>query len=116
MLTKEFLYAGRAVFTISNNKGEYYTFKVEAGKNYKFSSFFVKWQSNNGSVYLGMIKNDKLVTTKASKLNEFSKVFQVFDFAVRIILGKQVLPEGYRIYHVGMCGKMRKNINKTRKH
>jgi len=111
MLTPTFLYAGRAVLTVSNNKGQHYTFQVKQAKDWNQNTrYFVSLRTGENYTYLGMFSSDTLYPTKASKMRKNSTPFKVFNFAVRIINGVQELPAGYKIQHEGKCGKCGKPL------
>ena len=102
----EFIKAGRAVFTIENETGQHYTFKVKKDKSAPplNPKFFVELRTSSDYTYLGMMfSNYKVVPTKASKLDRTSIPMRAFNFAIRCILGKQELPHGYKIRHEGKC-------------
>ena len=109
MLTAEFIMAGKAVFTISNDKGEHYTFKVCKVED----KYFVKLRTGEEYTYMGMLNyspsplkiNPYAFPTKASKLNANSTPFMVFNWAMCVIFNKKELPAGYVIQHEGKCGK-----------
>lgn len=105
MLTNQFIMAGRAVFTVSNNKNEHYTFKVLAFED----KLFVKIRTGEEYTYLGMWvegqNQPKVIPTKASKMTADSKPFKVFNWAIGVIFNHKKLPAGYTIQHEGKCGK-----------
>ena len=113
MLTAEFIKAGKAVFTVSNNKGEHYTFKVCKVKTGYLTQYFVKLRTGEDYTYMGMMKSNPSPTfihpyaipTKASKMKADSKPFMVFNWAICVIFNSKELPAGYAIQHEGKCGK-----------
>lgn len=111
MITKAFVTAGRAVFTIQNNRNEHYTFKVKASKPnssnlYPPASFVYVKTSSDGYTYMGMLAADDTVRlTNKSKYKFDSPCVQVFNFALRLITNKQAVPHGYTIQHEGHCGR-----------
>lgn len=107
MLTPTFLYAGRAVLTVSNNKGQHYTFKIKQGKSLsnRPAPFFVYLRTGEHYNYIGMILDHHIVATKASKMNVMSLPFRVFNWSIGVIRGKRKLPAGYKLQHEGTCGK-----------
>ena len=106
MLSLEFLKAGRAVFTVDNGQGKHYTFKVN-DMEVKFGRmFFVSLLTAPETyTYMGKMTDKGVVTTAKSKYGVESIPFRVFNFAYRIITGKQELPDGYSINHSGACGR-----------
>lgn len=119
MLAPEFLTAGRAVFTADNGKGQHYTFKISQPpedplKPLAKRPFFVKLLTgpDNGAdyTYMGMLVGDagrktlEFVTTPKSNYPLNSVPVRVIQFALRVLQGKQELPDGYHIRHEGKCG------------
>lgn len=116
LVTKKFLYGGDAMFTVSNNKGEWYTFRVTASKpserypNPKPNTFWVKILTgpNNDPdsgnwVYLGFLDGTNFRTTKASQHNEDSLTVKVFKWAVYVLNAEVSIPQGYAISSSGRC-------------
>lgn len=115
MISEKFLFAGNSTFTVSNNKGEHYTFKVESAKNgltnLNPKTYFVKLltgpDNSNSYTYLGMIKNGRTVLTNKSKYKKESTPLKVINWALNKILNINAskIPKGYSIDHAGSCGK-----------
>lgn len=108
MITREFLTAGRAIFTVSNPKGERYTFRVSATKSDGvFNGSYLAGQNNEtsyrklGTVYAGSLK---FLPWNRSHY-AFTKPFRVFEWVVRLLRNKQKPPPGYTVQHAGRCGK-----------
>lgn len=109
MISPEFLKAGRAIFTVANNDGKHYTYKitskdVDYGKIY-FVALLTGSNNQSDYTYMGLMTNNGLKLTKKSKYNEDGIPVRVFNFAWRIIHDAQDLPEGYTIDHEGQCGR-----------
>lgn len=123
------IWAGKSIFTVANNKGGHYTYMVQLKKadgQYQ-DTWFVKLltgpDNTRDYTYMGMLAGHSwysdgqnqgapfapfLKLTTKSKYNETSMPVQVFDFAMRVIHGRQALPMGYSIQHNGhcsMCGR-----------
>ena len=109
MITKDFLLAGKAIFTIANPEKKRYTYKVVYSKNIEKYFAYVLTGKNNKKdyTYLGMVVGDnpKLVLTKKSKYNYESLLVKVFDYSLTIINGYRKLKDGYFLEHEGYCGK-----------
>lgn len=102
MISKEFVLAGCAIFTVSNGRGEHYTFKVlSPAFGMKSHACYVLSGSNNETdyKYLCSMKDCQCHT------NRITKPFEVLQWAIRRIWRQDGLPEGYRIQHAGRCGK-----------
>lgn len=113
MLTKEFVLAGDAIFTVENGKGEHYTFKVEkkaAEKNYP-DTWFVRTMTGTDNVehysYLGILDAEYggVRLTRASKFAEDDVRTRVVRWALSKIWAQGTIPEGYAIRHNGFCGR-----------
>ncbi len=108
MLSKEFVTAGKAIFTISNPKGERYTFRISKTKN--ADTFFVALLTGPENIsdytYLGLLLADKseVILTAKSKFTPESLPYQVIKWAIKIIWKGKEVPEGYKILHCGRCG------------
>jgi hypothetical protein len=112
-LTPKFILAGRAVFTIFNDKDNWYTYKVTK----KDSCYFVSLLSGPKEyVYLGMLpsKNGQPVSglklTKASKMRDDSTPVKVFRWALNLIWAKKPFPEGYGARSEGKCGRCGRSL------
>lgn len=111
MITSEFLGAGKAIFTVSNPKGERYTFKVRKKKDTPyFVSLLTGPDNYSNYTYMGCYvpKGDGypvLKLTRSSKYNDGSVPVRVFRWAIQIVHGIRQLPTGYTIHHEGKCGR-----------
>ena len=97
LLDRDLLTAGHCIFTVSNGKGQHYTFLVEKGDEHE--QFGVNWfvklltgPDNQGDyTYMGMLPKmhgepePGLRLTKASRYKDDSLPVQVFRWAVPII-------------------------------
>jgi len=117
MITKEFLTAGQAIFTVSNPSGEHYTYKVSAP--YKQSEtnpfWFVKVltgpDNTRDYTYAGLLQHTgNLVVTAKSKYKSDSKPFLVAKWAISVIWGELNIPDGYKIQHEGRCGRCGRSL------
>lgn len=105
MVTPEFIRAGRAVFTVSNDKGDHYTFKINQKKD---SPFFVNILTSGDRryTYAGLLaQNNTMILTTKSTISSESRILKIFNWTMLVIHGQRPLPEGYRIQHEGKCGK-----------
>lgn len=109
MISKQFVFAGRAVFTVDNGQGQHYTYKISAA-TFNTDRFFANvLTGSNEYVYLGEVVNNcgrlTAVTTKKTKISPDDVRFRVLNFALRCVQGVQQLPIGYAIQHEGRCGR-----------
>lgn len=116
MITRQFLTAGKAIFTIQNNKDEHFTFRVTRSKpkslaDHKPPVYFVSvmtGRDNESSYsYIGLLNTETgdLLRTRKSKLADTDVRLKVFAFAMRIVFGTQMMPAGYDVRHSGKCGR-----------
>ena len=106
MISTKFVLGGNAVFTVSNNKGEHYTFKINKHKN--DDMFFANVLSGGyeSYSYMGVFDKDNHIVHKGAKgMDRSAKSVKVLEWAMRVIDGKSNLPDGYDIQHEGRCGR-----------
>jgi hypothetical protein len=113
MLTKEFILAGNAIFTISNGKGTHYTFRVKCKDNDapRLPVYFVSLLTGSDNTrdysYMGVLSeyNGKVRLTNASRMTENATSFRVINWAMEKVWSGKLLPDGYKIHHEGRCGR-----------
>jgi hypothetical protein len=110
MLTKEFVLAGRAIFTVANPTGTHYTFRVshkEASAQWPetwFVSLLTGSDNENDYTYLGLLRPDITVKlTAKSKYKPDTLPVKVLNWALGLIRTGGELPPGYSIHHEGRC-------------
>ena len=115
------LTAGRCTFTVSNNKGQHYTYKIkkvdpEPGSKWEkygpsYFIYLLTGQDNERDyTYIGVLRNQCCTPTKNSRMDTASKPVQVFDFAMKVISGKWLPPAGYGIAHSGRCARCARTL------
>lgn len=113
MITRDFILAGKAIFTVSNDKGDRYTFRVDykEGNAQWAPVWFIKLltgpDNENDYTYLGKVDAEmgKVVLTAKSKFAADSLPVKVANFGLRIAYGQQAMPAGYAMHHEGKCGR-----------
>lgn len=113
MLTRDFILAGKAIFTVSNRVGERYTFRVthkEGSARYQetwFVALLTGPDNTTSYTYMGMLSpNDGAVhLTRNSRFNDESKPVRVIRWVLEIVWNGGELPAGYKLQHEGRCGK-----------
>jgi hypothetical protein len=111
-LSREFVTAGRAIFTIQNPTGEYYTYRVNtpkdapAGAGPYFVSLLTGSDNENDYTYIGMLDkaSGNVRLTKASKYQDDTKPVKVIRWALANVWNERVWPDGYSMRHEGRCG------------
>lgn len=113
MVTRDFVMAGKAIFTVSNGD-ERYTYRVtrKESTNPRFpnDTFFIGYLAGSDNTssysYLGVVTEaGEVKLTKASKAAADSKVAKVAAWALRQVWSQAALPAGYEIMHAGRCGR-----------
>lgn|SRR5262245_58398548 len=111
MISKDFLYGGHAIFSVENPVGEYFTYRITAPDNQDpqrpiwFVGVLTGPDNTSDYSYLGLLNDAPRVwTTAKSKFTNDSKPVKVIQWAVKCIFDGK-LPEGYKIHHIGRCGK-----------
>lgn len=114
-VSKEFILAGRAVFTIETPSG-HYTFKVnrkEASMKYD-EAWFVKMlvgpDNTSDYAYIGKLDPDRaeVFTTTASRITQDSLPMRLLNrILARVWANDHVAYEqhGYKTHHEGTCGR-----------
>ena len=105
MINKEFALAGKAIFTIENPEGKYYTFKIvrkDANAQYRITWFVnLLTGPDNTSDYAYIGKLNPITGEMIAKSD--STPTKVAKWALQIIYGHKQLPPGYKIHHEGKC-------------
>lgn len=112
MLTKEFVLAGNAIFTVSNGS-QHYTFKVRhtAANGRWPESWYVYMltgpDNTSDYTYVGVLKPDTgaILLTQKSRYNYDSMPVKVIRWAIGLMWAGKTLPEGYSMQHEGRCGR-----------
>lgn len=102
MISREFVLAGRAIFTVSNGKGRHYTYRVTMGKLRSFVSILNGSDNTWNYVNIAMLNPDtgELVGQYGDDIR-----IKVLRWALRKIWSQSSLPHGYAIQHAGKCGR-----------
>lgn len=113
MISAKFIFAGKAVFTVENNKGEKFTYKLNKSKKYP-GSFFLDVKEGRYFEQGGWLKEAGLDYFKGySRFTSEDKAIKVLLWALGKVVKQEKLPEGYSINHEGMCGKCGKELTDT---
>jgi len=113
-IDKRFVLGGKAVFTVSNNKGQHYTYLVQhkpADDKYP-EAYFVRLLTGPDNMgdytYLGKLdqRTGFMQLSPKSKMNADSLPVKVVRWALaRVIWPEAQVPEGYGIHGEGRCGR-----------
>jgi hypothetical protein len=113
MITKDFLLAGHAIFTVENTTGDHWTYRVsacEGNPDIMFVSLLTGPQNTSDYTYLGLlIVKDAIVRlTKKSAYSEDTKAVQIIRRVIcRLYDGQGSVIEaaGWKVHHIGKCGR-----------
>jgi hypothetical protein len=116
-ITKAFLTAGRAIFTVANPTGTHYTFRVIEPQDFNEDKpmWFVGLLTGPGNTsdysYLGLLVEDgRILHTRGSKVSKDAQSFKVAQWAIGKVWRGEDLPEGYSILHSGRCGRCGRDL------
>lgn len=118
MITKEFLTAGKATFTIENTEtAKHITFRVLRGRKtekYPKPLLFVSVMRGNDNeqsyAYMGVLDENtlELKLTARSRFQELDVLVRAFRYAVARILANVPDTDKVKIHHEGRCGRCRR--------
>ena len=104
-----FIFSGKAIFTISSNKsGKRFTYKIIANAKDE-NKFFVYLLTGSNNLsdysYLGMINRGLLnvYPTNASRISTNSPSFKAVDWMFKSF--KENKNSSFKVFHMGKCGK-----------
>ena len=106
MIDMKFVLGGKAIFTVSNDKGEHFTYKI--AKHQTIDMFFAHVLSGADGMYtyMGIFDRSRGVVVKGAKgIAPTCKSVKVLEWAIRVINGLSAIPVGYEIQHEGKCSK-----------
>jgi hypothetical protein len=121
MVSKTFVFAGRASFVVENPKGESVTVKLSKSKAGKLNpytgqpypeTFFVSLRHNNAPwAFVGRLdpSQTRILATKNAATywasTEGQHALKIAQWALDKVNAEQDVPAGYRLAHTGRCGK-----------
>lgn len=107
-----FFQGGHAIFTVSNSKGEHYTYKISkarkpnpSGNHVYFVGLLTGPDNESSYTYMGIysLRLNSVVLTYASKYKEDTTPLKVVRWAIKQVTDGKQLPDGYSIQHAGTC-------------
>src|SRR4030042_1754510 len=102
----DFFEGGKAIFTVSNPTGEYYTYRISHKRGMPFFVSLLTGSDNTSDyTYLGVYvpQTFSVVLTDKSKYTEDTKPVRVIRWAIRRVVDGGGIPSGYSIQHEGRC-------------
>lgn len=107
-----FFGAGNAVFTVFNNKGDRYTYKIrkkdlEEGRTIYFVSLMNGPDNYSSYNYLGLYDTtqNRVIITGKSNYKADSLPVKVLKWVLQTVKNQNKIPQGYGIIHEGKCCK-----------
>ena len=123
-VTRQWILAGNATFTVKNDKGEHYTYRIQIplkirraeksdparDKPVWFLSVLTGPDNSSSYSYVGMLtfptpETIVLKVTKKSRYHPDIKLVKVAQWAINCICAGKELPAGYSIDGMGHCGR-----------
>jgi hypothetical protein len=118
MVSKEFILAGRAIFSITMPEGFAKKNKIATSLVYRVakkpdaSVYFVSIMdaANNDYQYIGMLSADtgEVNLTRSSHINTESLVYKLINRILQNIWGgtsDKIIESGFQVEHLGKCGR-----------
>jgi hypothetical protein len=118
MVSKEFILAGRAIFSITIPEGFAKKNKIATSFIYRVakkpdaSVYFVSIMdaANNDYQYIGMLSADtgEVNLTRSSHINTESLVYKLINRILQNIWGgtsDKIIESGFQVEHLGKCGR-----------
>lgn len=106
MITEQFVTAGRAIFTVQNNRNDHYTYRVQRGHNSDSPLFVSMLSGPDQYTYIGILtRQGTCQITAKSSITANSTGYKVFNWAMAVIKQLTPLPDGYSIQHEGRCAR-----------
>lgn len=100
----KFIFAGKAIFTlVSGVTGARYTYKITKAKDCQdlfFASLLTGRDNENNYTYLGIVNQNGVRVTKASKYTANSVPVRALDFFIKHLSS---VPENLGVYHENKC-------------
>lgn len=114
MIGSDFITAGRAIFTIENDKGTHKTYRVKRSRpseRFPNPAYFIDVLSGtdneNSYAPIGRVipETGVITLTSISRFSPNDLNFKIAKFALEIAYRSRPLPIGYRLRHSGKCGR-----------
>lgn len=115
MVSKEFVTAGKAIFTVHNPTGTHFTYRVKAqqsifnkNETVYVIGLLVGPDNTKDYRYVGMMNNDGSIRfTKKSQYDATDLAVKVFNWSMKVVWHGKLneLPNGYGIKNEGRCGR-----------
>lgn len=112
-ITREWLLAGNAVFTVHNADGKHYTYRIirKPGTATYLPVYLISLfggpDNQTDFYYVGIVDPETLAVrlTKKSRFHETTTAYRVAAWALRLIAAGAEPPAGYGINSAGRCGR-----------
>lgn len=113
-ISRDFVLAGKATFTVSNPAGDHYTYRVcelPARDSYTspaYAAFVLTGPDNESDyTYVGLVDpaSGRVRLTARSRFTTQCRACRVLAWALSAVWAGRELPPGYAIQHAGRCGR-----------
>lgn len=108
---REFVLAGKAIFTVFSRSGKHYTYRVtskesDSGSKIWFVGLLTGTDNTSDYEYLGVLKESGEVrlTAKSQHTSESTPVIAI-RWAINKLWSGSPIPDGCGIHHEGWCGR-----------
>jgi hypothetical protein len=110
---KDFVKAGKAIFTLENEAtGNRFTYKVKKcnDKDIWFVSVLNGPDNYHNYMYLGTIFGNDFRSTAKARVSKDALSFKAFAWLNLYLNSDKDLPEGVHVHHEGRCGRCGKRL------
>lgn len=121
-ITKQFVIAGNAKFTVSNADGIRFAYQVkstsrDADANRQGMFLVYTFADNGRRMYVGRLNSHTGLVTigRRSKVDESSLMFQVIRWVCNVLWLGNAFPPGYQAETVGRCGRCGRKLANPRR-
>jgi hypothetical protein len=111
MISKDFILAGKATFTVDTDE-DHYTFHVAQKTFEDGRKFWFVYRNSKKGRYIGKLlpANGQVLLTNASKVDEQDYRLGVLRRVMARIWRNEPLPDHWDVFHQGKCGRCGKPL------
>ena len=108
-ITRDWILAGHAVFTVHNAAGKHYTYRViRKAEDFQPIRYFISLLGDSETYfYVGIVDPETLGVrlTKKSRFTKETTAYRVAVWALALVAAGRGLPAGYGLNSAGRCGR-----------
>lgn len=120
-ITKQFVVAGNAKFTISNPNGMKFAYQIKHTRlgepaHHQNTLLVYTFGANGKRLYVGRVNihTGMVIVGRRSKVTETSLMFQVIKWACNVLWSGREFPADYQAETVGHCGRCGRKLANPR--